>query len=136
MNKPNQPILAYDTFRTNIIGLPHNGDTFEHPEYMTHLGYSDTNAYKVVKRTAKTMTLARVKVTKDPEWTPEFVSGGFAGHCTNQHSQRWVYEGIHSDFTVTVRLRKSRRSGSDKLWGYKGMIFIANGANEFYDYNF
>ena len=121
-------IREYDSFSTNIKNLPEG-------EYMTETGYSQTYAFKVIKRTATTATLQPVKVEKDPEWKPEFVSGGFAGHCTNQHKQTWLYSGLGDD-TITVRLIKSRYCESDKLWGSKGREFIANGAEHHYDYNF
>jgi len=124
----NKPIRAYEEFNTNIIGLPEG-------EYLTETMWSDNRAFKVVAKTAATMTLKKVKVRKNPEWKPEIIPGGFAGHCTNQNEQTWVYDGLESD-TIKVRLVKSKYAGSEKLWGRKGSEFIANGAVEFYDYNF
>lgn len=124
----NQPIRAYNEFTTNIKGLPEG-------EYLTETMYSDTVAWKVIGRTATTMKLQEVEVARDPEWTPNIIPGGFAGHCTNQNEQTWLYAGL-SPNTCTVRLVKSRYHGSDKLWGSKGREFIANGARRKYDYNF
>lgn len=130
-------IRAYKEFTTNIKGLPYNPDTPETNQYLTQTGYSQTYPYKVVRKTATTMTLKMVKVAKDPDWKPEIVPGGFAGHCTNQSEQTWLYDGIEGGHEVVVRLKKSRYAGSDKLWGDKhGNEFIANGARYFYDYNF
>lgn len=128
MPKQDKPIRAYDTFTTNLKNLPDG-------EYMTETLYSDTVPYKVVGRTATTVTLQEVLVERDPEWKPEIIPGGFAGHCTNQSEQTWLYAGL-CDNTVKVRLVKSRYHGSDKLWGGKGREFIANGARSFHDYNF
>ena len=124
----NKPIRSYDAFTTNIAGLPEG-------EYLTETLYSDTTPYKVVARTAATLTLQEVLVERDPNWKPEIVAGGFAGHCTNQDEQTWVYAGLGAH-TVKVRLVKSRYAGSDKLWGCGGREFIANGARRKYDYNF
>lgn len=124
----NKPIRAYDEFTTNIKGLPEG-------EYLTCTGYSDTHAWVVVSKTAKTMTLREVKVARDPEWKPEFYAGGFAGHCHNQQKQTWLFDGF-GEQTIIVRLCKSRYCGSDKLWRSKHHNFVANGAVEFYDYNF
>jgi hypothetical protein len=124
----NQTIRAYTEFTTNIKGLPEG-------EYLTETLYSDTSAWKVIGRTATTLTLQEVEVAQDPEWTPNIIPGGFAGHCTNQNEQTWLYAGL-SPNTCTVRLVKSKYHGSDKLWGSKGRTFIANGARRKYDYNF
>lgn len=44
----------------------------------------------VVTRTAKRCTVRYDDVARDPSWEPEFVAGGFSGHCVNQDSQRWI----------------------------------------------
>ena len=128
MTDTNKPIRSYDAFTTNVKGLPEG-------EYLTETLYTDTTPYKVVDRTATTLTLQEVLVERDPEFKPNFIKGGFAGHCTNQDEQTWLYAGL-GEHTVKVRLVKSRYYGSDKLWGCKGREFIANGANRKYDYNF
>jgi len=121
-------ILAYNVFTTNVKGLPEG-------EYLTETGYSDTRPWVVVGRTEKTLTIREVLTERDPAWRPEFVTGGFAGHCTNQHTQTWLYAGL-GERTMKIRLVKSRYAGSDKLWGSRGLEFIANGARRHYDYNF
>lgn len=123
-----KPIRAYDSFFTNIKGLPEG-------EYLTETLFSDCTPWVVVGRTATTLTLQEVLVERDPEWKPEIVAGGFAGHCTNQDEQTWLYAGLGQQ-TCRVRLVKSRFCGSDKLWGNGGRTFIANGAYRKYDYNF
>lgn len=125
----NKPIRSYDTFCTNIAGLPEG-------EYLTETGYSDTYPVRVVSRTASTVTVQRVETVLDPEWKPEVVMGGFVGHCTNNNAQKWVFAGL-SERTFKLRLVKSRFAGSDKLWRSKGgSEFIANGAVRKHDYNF
>jgi hypothetical protein len=119
-------IYAYDEFTTNIKNLPAEG------EYMTEKMYSDTVPFIVVSRTAKTLKLIEVRVERDPDWQPNIFPGGFCGHCTNQCEQTWLYAGL-GEREVTVRLVKY---GRKKIWVYKSLRFIANGANRFYDYNF
>lgn len=123
-------IRSYEAFTTNIKGLPEG-------EYLTETGYSQTYAWRVIGKTATTMTLQMVAVERDPEWKPEIYAGGFAGHCANQSEQTWRFAGYYEGGETTVRLKKSRYCGSDKLWGDKhGREFVANGARHFYDYNF
>lgn len=124
-------IRAYKEFNTNIKNLPEG-------EYLTETGYSQTYAWKVVNKTATTIKVVPVEVERDPEWKPKFHAGGFAAHCSNQEDQTWLYGGTMDNIEpVTLRLKKSRYIGSDKLWGDKnGREFIANGAQHIYDYNF
>jgi hypothetical protein len=123
-----KPVRAYDAFNTNIKGLPEG-------EYLTQTMYSDTTPWVVIGRTATTLTVAPVLTERDPAWTPDIIPGGFVGHCTNQDEQTWLYAGV-GEGRMTLRLKKSRYYGSDKLWGSKYAEFIANGARREYDYNF
>lgn len=109
--------------QTNIKNLPEG-------EYFTEVGYSQLYPWKVIKRTAKTVTLAYVDVAPDPAWKPEMHPGGFCAHCSNQHSQTWLYAGVaETRRTEVVRMTKCG-------WARKGVKFIENQARYFYDYNF
>ena len=108
---------------TNIKNLP------EGKIYWTEDGYSQSYPWVEIKRTAKTVTLAKVMVERDPNWKPEMIPGGFAAHCTNQCDQTWLFEGINEGWTRTIRLTK-------KGWCHKGDKFSENCAVYFYDYNF
>jgi hypothetical protein len=109
--------------KTNIKNLP-EGHT-----YFTEWGYSQSYPWVEIKRTAKTVTLAKVEVGPDPEWKPEIIPGGFAGHCTNQHEQTWLFKNIEDRITKTIRLTK-------RGWSRKDVRFSEGVAREFYDYNF
>lgn len=109
---------------TNIKGLP------EGRNYFTECGYSQCYPWVEVKRTAKSVTLAKVEVAPDPEWKPEMIPGGFCAHCTNQHAQTWLFDKIDERNTVTVRWSVRGE------WRAKGVRFIEGAAREFYDYNF
>ena len=108
---------------TNIKNLPENA------KYFTEFGYSQQYPWVEVKRTPKTVTLAKVIVASDPDWKPEMVPGGFAAHCTNQSSQTWLYDSVDYSDTKTIRATK-------KGWSNKGTRFVEDMAREFYDYNF
>jgi hypothetical protein len=92
--------------------------------------YSDRHAGTVIKRTKCTITVQRDKATLNPDFKPEVVAGGFAGHCTNQDEQTYTYE------------RDSKGSIETYRWSEKRGIFqndsikVINGRREFYDYNF
>jgi hypothetical protein len=95
--------------------------------------YSDSHAYTVIKRTAKSITCQRDIATRNPDFKPEFVIGGFVGHCTNQDKQTYTYERDTTGSIDTFRWSEKHgcfQGGSD------GSIKIINGRYEFYDYNF
>jgi hypothetical protein len=112
---------------TNIKGLPVDGN------YFTEQLWSDAHPWVEVKRTAKTVTVAKVEVEKDPEWIAkfqkEFIVGGFVGHSPNQGEQTWLFKKV--DPTITKKLFATKKG-----WAYHGTKFAEGKAVEFYDYNF
>lgn len=92
--------------------------------------YSDAEAYTVIKRTASTITVQRDKATLDPNFKPEWVAGGFAGHCTNQNDQTYTYERNEKGDIKTLRF--SKKFG--RFMYLEKAILL--GRHEFYDYNF
>ena len=92
--------------------------------------YSDAEAYTIIKRTAKTITLQRDIATLDSNFKPEVIEGGFIGHCVNQDEQTYTYERNPRGRIITARW-------SDKYGAfmYLGKVVTA-GRHEFYDYNF
>lgn len=113
------------TLSTNIKNLP------EGRTYFTEYGYSQSYPWVEIKRTAKTVTLAKVIVATDPEWIAkrEFHAGGFCGHCSNQSEQTWLFDSIDETRTITIRATK-------RGWSRGETLFRENVAREFYDYNF
>lgn len=109
--------------KTNIKNLPEGNN------YFTEWGYSQSYPWVEISRTAKTVTLAKVNVTKDPDWKPSITPGGFCGHCDNQHEQTWLFANINPEYKMTVRQTK-------RGWAHKGVRFSEGVAREFYDYNF
>ena len=91
--------------------------------------WSDVSPVTVIKRTAKTITVRYDKATKDPNWKPEWIPGGFSAICTNNDDQKWIIEEDENGRTETFRLRKIgwRNKAEEKL--YPGWA-------KHYDYNF
>lgn len=94
--------------------------------------YSDAHAGTIVKVTKTSITIQRDKATLNPEWKPEIIPGGFAGHCTNQSDQTYTYERNENGQTETFRWSKKYNRFRD---GKNGRS-ITKGRREFYDYNF
>ena len=95
--------------------------------------WSDQHAATVISRTAKSITVQRDTATLDPSFKPEFIVGGFAGHCTNQDEQTYTYERNPKGRIETYRW--SNKYGQYRSAGDQS-IKIINGRHEFYDYNF
>jgi hypothetical protein len=108
---------------TNIKNLP------EGRTYFTECGWTDRSPWVQVRRTAKTATLARVNVTPDPDWKPNFHAGGFSAHCSNQGDQTWLFDDIDEGSTVTIRL-------TNRGWKRHNVSFSEGNARRYYDYNF
>ena len=108
---------------SNIKNLPEG-------EYYSEVGHSQLYPWMMVKKTPKTMVLAKVQVDPDPEWKEkmDYRPGGFCGHMANQGEQTWLYKGI--DYGNQVRIYKTKMG-----WSKNGVKFVS-GAVEFYDYNF
>lgn len=97
---------------------------------VTYHLFSDSHACTIIKRTEKTITIQEDNATLNPDFKPEWIEGGFAGHCINQDEQTYTYERNPKGRVITARW-------SDKRGGFVYMDkLITAGRNEFYDYNF
>jgi hypothetical protein len=102
-------------------------------KYANEMGYSDVEPHEVVRQVSdKCLEIRAMKADRDPSWKPEFIPGGFAGHCTNQSSQRWVISPNASQPTVRIRLGKNGK------WKDRNgnRYVLSDHPIKFYDYNF
>lgn len=102
--------------------------------HANHQGYSDTNPFEIVRVVSdKTIELRAMTAERDESWKPEFVSGGFSAHCTNNGDQRnaWVIKSDPENFTVRARLQKSGTWKSEM-----GRHSLSKAPAKHYDYNF
>lgn len=101
-------------------------------QFANEIGYTDVYPYEIVRRVSdKTIEVRMMDATLDPSWKPEFIPGGFAAHCVNQHSQRWIYTSNQNNAVRRIRLTK-------KGWRSSGgsMFVLAEAPRKFHDYNF
>lgn len=101
--------------------------------YLNYHGYSDIKPFEVLSVTAsgKTAIIRQMKAERDLTWFPEIISGGFAGHCTNQNEQRWNISSDEDGFVTKARLSKSGHWKSSY-----GKHYMSDKPISFYDYNF
>jgi hypothetical protein len=101
-------------------------------KYANCYGYSEIYPFEIVREvTDKTIEIRALVPSPDPAWTPHFIAGGFAGHCTNQNRQTWLYS---SDPTAPVIRMRKRKDG--KWYSKMGMHRVEDKPLYFYDYNF
>ena len=100
--------------------------------YANHIGWSDVNPYEILKVVSdKTIEIRAMDATRDESWEPEFVSGGYAGHCVNQSNQKW---DIISDDDIPVIRARLRKDGY--YHSVHGKHLLGENPRKFYDYNF
>lgn len=95
-------------------------------------GYSDREAYTVISRTKSKVVAQMDKATRDPNFKPEFISGGFSAHCTNQEEQTYTYERDAEGRIIEITF--SKKYGRMQLKGTNSPVTL--GRKKFYDYNF
>ena len=95
-------------------------------------GYSDVTPYEIVRVISdKTMEVRAMDAELDTNWKPEFIPGGFVGHCVNQSEQNYTYKS-REDAPV-IRIRKRKNGSWHSLYGRH---ILSDKARKFYDYNF
>ena len=100
--------------------------------YANQYGYSDITPFEIVRRISdKTIEIRCMSTEVDPSWKPEFIPGGFAGHCVNQHRQVWIFS---SDENAPVIRARRRKDGS--FQSIYGRHIIQDKPVKFRDYNF
>lgn len=100
-------------------------------KYANKILYTDIIPYEVVKYTKKTITIRELAVERDPNWKPEIIVGGFAGHCINQDEQKWIYKTDEHMPLIRAYLHK------DGCYYNRGDRYrLSDKPVYYYDYNF
>jgi len=93
--------------------------------------FSDCKPFEIVRVVSdKTIEVRPMIAERDEDFAPEFVPGGFAGHCINQGEQTWIYRSAPEAEVVRMRLGKK---------GWKscyGRHTLSQEPYKFHDYNF
>jgi hypothetical protein len=102
-------------------------------KYANRIGYSDINPYEVVKVISdKTIEVREMDAKLAEGEKPQFIVGGFAGHCVNQRELKYDISSNDSNPVVRIRLRKNGYFYSNNGERFK----LADEPEKFYDYNF
>ena len=104
--------------------------------YANHSGWSDVRPYEVIEvRTENKVVIRKMNVERKEGWKPEFVSGGFAGHCINNENQHsaWDITSDKNGREVTIRFSKAKCQWQDK---HGNRYFMSDEPVYHYDFNF
>jgi hypothetical protein len=96
-------------------------------------GWSDVDPFEVIEKVGDTiLVIRRLRATLDPSWSPIIEPGGFAGHCTNNSTQRWIYASDPNLATKRIRRHKNGQWKDPSGDRY----ILAAAPRKFHDYNF
>ena len=88
----------------------------------------------MIKLTAKFVLVKRDKYKLQKDWKPDIIPGGFAGHCTNNYSQRYDFT---RDENGSIDKYGIRKDGRWYACGQRyGATRLTEGWAAFYDYNY
>lgn len=111
-------------------------DSFNHPTtemYANCYQWTDSQPFEIVEaKNDKLLVIRAMDAVIDPEYKPQFIAGGFAGHVPNNYEQKWIYS--KNTQRPTIKIRKH----SDGIWRDKhgGTYRISDKPCKFHDYNF
>lgn len=94
-------------------------------------GYTDVQPYEIIGMTKTTLKLREMKAELAEGQKPEFMIGGFSGHCTNQHQLEYTIQADPEGSVVTAHLRKDGCYHS-----VYGRHILSAEPRRFYDYSF
>lgn len=101
--------------------------------FANHIGYSDITPFQVIRTVSdKCLEIRAMSAELDKTWEGEWHAGGFAGHCANQGTQRWIITPDNNGRTVRIRLNKSGQWKDAHGNRYK----LDSEPVRFYDFNF
>ena len=94
--------------------------------------YTDAVAMTIVRvhPSGKTFWATQDKATLKPDWKPEIIPGGFAGHCVHNYSQEYDYETVPGP---EHQFRLTKKGWSCKHYRKRVRLGVRAA---FHDYNF
>lgn len=99
--------------------------------------HSDCHPYEIVRVvSAQTIELRRMTAVLDKSFQPDIAVGGFAGHCSNQQDQKWIYSVDESAPIIRARFRKWRANNQAGFYSVYGRHVLSEQPFKFHDYNF
>tara|TARA_R110000782_G_scaffold176984_2_gene267914 strand:+ start:249 stop:617 length:369 start_codon:yes stop_codon:yes gene_type:complete len=103
--------------------------------YANQALWSDVEPNEIIKRVSDiTLEIRAMDAVSSPDWKPEIISGGFAGHCVNNNDQKDAWIITSNENYGTIRIRKNKRG----VWKDKSgnRYFLSDKPVYKYDFNF
>jgi len=103
--------------------------------YANQACWSDVEPNEIIKRVSDiTLEIRAMDAVRSPDWKPEIIAGGFAGHCVNNNDQQDAWIITSNENYGTIRIRKNKRGvWKDKLGN---RYFLSDKPVKKYDFNF
>lgn len=102
--------------------------------YANNAMWSDVRPYEIVRVISdKTIEVREMDAQQHPDWKPDFVSGGFAGHCVNNDDQRNAWAITSNESNPVIRIRKGKNGWKNPR---AGRFYLSETPNKHHDYNF
>lgn len=102
-------------------------------KYANQILHSDVRPAEVTRKVSdKTLVIRPMDAVIDPEWKPEVHAGGFSGHCSNNHEQRWIITSNPENSEIRIRLNSKGQWRCADGNEYR----LADQPRYFHDYNF
>ena len=103
--------------------------------FANNIMYSDVEPFEIVRVVSdKTIEVRAMSAEMAPDWKPEIIPGGFAGHCVNNNDQRKAWVITSNEANPVIRIRK-QKDGSWKNPSF-GRFHLDNRPFKKYDFNF
>lgn len=106
---------------------------------VTECLWTDSHAWEVVgHKGSNTILIRKLRPERDQSFKPDWVPGGFAGHCTNAGQQRWILHSDPSQPVLRHTLGKRARESLARSGGFTkhGVRWLIGQATYYHDYNF
>lgn len=102
-------------------------------KFCNYLGYSDVTPFEVVEVRTENKVMVREMDCEALPWKRDFHPGGFHGHTSNQHDQKWKITSNEKNPVFAVRFSKRKN-----IWRSAGgsRFAMSDEAIKFYDFNF
>lgn len=103
--------------------------------YANEACWSDVEPHEIINRVSHiTLEIRAMDAVRSPDWKPEIVAGGFAGHCVNNNDQKDAWIITSNENNGIFRIRKNKRGVWKDKWGSR--YFLSDKPVKKYDFNF
>ncbi len=107
-------------------------------KYANHIMYTDIEPFEVIRQISETCVEIRAMKSTELHDFAElgFQAGGFLGHCSAQHKQRWDIQSDPNGYVTRIRLSKAKGKAGRWFDAHGNRYALSDTPQRVYDYNF